>query len=82
MKRRKKGEEYFGIDHQDHIEYLRDFFKSNYVDYFEENKHHYSDGNFELTGHLFGDRFEIQGGGQCIVLCGNGTWHIEDTAGG
>ncbi len=82
MKRRKDREEYFGIDHQDYVKYLRDFFKSNYVDYFEENRHRYPNDKFTLVGHLIGDRFELQGRGECIVLCADGTWYLKDTTGG
>ncbi len=93
MPKRKDGEKYFGRDHQDHVEYLRDFFKEYYVDYYEENKHRYPSGNFKLSGHLYTkeggayrgrkeDTFEIQGGGQCISLCADGTWDLEDTTGG
>ena len=82
MPKRKDGEEYFGRDHRDYVKYLQDFFQSNYVDYFEENKHRYSDCKFELTGHLYGSQFEIQGCGQCIILRADGTWDLEDTTGG
>ncbi len=82
MPKRKDGDECFGLDHRDYIKYLQDFFKSYYVDYFEENKHRYSDGEFELSGQLWKNQFEIQGGGQCIILRADGTWDLEDTTGG